>query len=102
MEVTFYFEADAQCAPLRCLHKFLYVGAAIGRPFGIKVTFILKREDDILPYGYELTKYTSQTRRDRPPGRSVWNGSYICFEADAHSAPLRCEIAFSSGEGGTK
>ena len=41
MEVTFYFEADAQCAPLRCLRKFLYVGAAIGRPFGTKVTFVL-------------------------------------------------------------
>ena len=31
---------DAQCAPLRSLHKFLYVGAAIGRPFGMKVTFV--------------------------------------------------------------
>ena len=47
-----YFGTDAQCAPLRCLHKFLYVGAAIGRPFGIKVTFISEREGRPLPYGF--------------------------------------------------
>ena len=51
IEVTFYFGTDAQCAPLRCLHKFLYVGAAIGRPFESEVTFLSWKEHGVLPYG---------------------------------------------------
>ena len=44
------------------MHKILYVGAAIGRPFGIKETFISKREGRPLPYGIMLYKYVDKKR----------------------------------------